>query len=162
MAPESTEKLLYVYRLQQSKLVSISHLTENLSNIFENLESFSAEQKKLAGELESCTNKSRVTIRRLERKAGREDSHDNEDDGLLSPARKKSLLHTLQEIHDISSSVAEKVYRLSSSHKYAKWHLSRSRFGIRIDHDLAGIRKDTGGSGNTAIFFHATRYTDEE
>ncbi|EKC2495942.1 chemotaxis protein, partial [Salmonella enterica] len=83
MAPESTEKLLYVYRLQQSKLVSISHLTENLSNIFENLESFSAEQKKLAGELESCTNKSRVTIRRLERKAGREDSHDNEDDGLL-------------------------------------------------------------------------------
>lgn len=29
MAPESKEKLQYVYRLQQSKLVSIGHLTEN-------------------------------------------------------------------------------------------------------------------------------------
>ncbi|RLR18956.1 chemotaxis protein [Salmonella enterica subsp. diarizonae serovar 48:i:z] len=131
MAPESTEKLLYVYRLQQSKLVSISHLTENLSNIFENLESFSAEQKKLAGELESCTNKSRVTIRRLERKAGREDSRDNEGDGLLSPARKKSLIHTLQEIHDTSSSVAEKVYRLSSSHKYSAELLDLSVIIVR-------------------------------
>lgn len=35
MAPESTEKekLQHVYRLQQSKLVSISNLTETLGNI---------------------------------------------------------------------------------------------------------------------------------
>ncbi|HCK0392953.1 TPA: CZB domain-containing protein [Salmonella enterica] len=119
MAPESTEKLLYIYRLQQSKLVSITNLTQKLSNICANLESFSAEQKRLAGELESCANKSRVTIRRLKRKAGAEESYDNEDDVLLSSGRKKSLLHTLQEIHDTSSSVAEKMYRLSSSHKYS-------------------------------------------
>lgn len=66
MAPESTEKLQYVYRLQQSKLVSISHLTENLSGIREELETFSTEQKVLAGELENSTNKSRATLRRLD------------------------------------------------------------------------------------------------
>lgn len=68
MAPESTEKLQHIYRLQQSKLVSISHLTEVLDDIREDLEVFSAEQKALAGELENCTNRSRLTIRRLERK----------------------------------------------------------------------------------------------
>lgn len=88
MAPESTEKLQHIYRLQQSKLVSISNLTENLSNVCVNLESFSTEQKRLAGELETCTNKSRLTIRRLERKAGVEEILDNEDDGLLTPGRK--------------------------------------------------------------------------
>lgn len=123
MAPESTEKLQYVYRLQQSKLVSISHLTENLSNIRESLEIFSAEQKALAGELENCTNRSRVTIRRLERKGGKEKNEEEstKDDGyeLLSPARKKSYLQTLKEVHDTSSSVAESIYQLSSSHKYS-------------------------------------------
>ncbi|ECH3817723.1 chemotaxis protein, partial [Salmonella enterica] len=57
MAPESTEKLQHIYRLQQSKLVSISHLTEVLDDIREDLEVFSAEQKALAGELENCTNR---------------------------------------------------------------------------------------------------------
>ncbi|EGJ9238897.1 chemotaxis protein, partial [Salmonella enterica] len=60
MAPESTEKLQHIYRLQQSKLVSISHLTEVLDDIREDLEVFSAEQKALAGELENCTNRSRL------------------------------------------------------------------------------------------------------
>ncbi|HAF5680433.1 TPA: CZB domain-containing protein [Salmonella enterica subsp. enterica serovar Muenchen] len=119
MAPESTEKMQHIYRLQQSKLVSISNLTDNLSNVCVNLESFSAEQKRLAGELETCINKSRLTIRRLEQKAGVEEIQNNEDDGLLTPGRKKSLLHTLQQIHDTSSWVAEKMYRLSSSQKYS-------------------------------------------
>ncbi|EBS4549329.1 chemotaxis protein [Salmonella enterica] len=119
MTPESTEKMQHIYRLQQSKLVSISNLTENLSNICVNLENFSSEQKGLAGELENCTNKIRSTIIRLGRKSGVVESFDNEDDGLLSPSRKKSLLHTLQEIHDTSSSVAEKMYTLSMRHKYS-------------------------------------------
>ncbi|EPP3318036.1 CZB domain-containing protein [Salmonella enterica subsp. diarizonae serovar 50:r:z] len=119
MAPESTEKLQHIYRLQQSKLVSISHLTETLSAIRENLEVFSAEQKALAGELENCTNRSRLTIRRLERKDNKEESIEYDDYRSLSPARKKSFLHTLQEVHDISSSVAGKIYQLSSGHKYS-------------------------------------------
>lgn len=119
MAPESTEKLQHIYRLQQSKLVSISHLTEVLDDIREDLEVFSAEQKALAGELENCTNRSRLTIRRLERKDNKEATIGDDDYRLLSPARKKSFLHTLQEVHDASSSVAGRLYRLSSSHKYS-------------------------------------------
>ncbi|HGI9866716.1 TPA: CZB domain-containing protein [Salmonella enterica subsp. enterica serovar Montevideo] len=125
MASDSTEKLQYIYRLQQSKLVSISHLTENLNTIRENLEVFSAEQKVLAGELENCTNRSRVTIRRLERKSHKEkneeESTETEGDSFvsLSPARKKSFLQTLKEVHDTSSSVAERIYQLSSGHKYS-------------------------------------------
>ncbi|EDR9714927.1 chemotaxis protein, partial [Salmonella enterica subsp. diarizonae] len=95
MAPESTEKekLQHVYRLQQSKLVSISNLTETLGNIRENLEVFSAEQNILTGELENCTNRSRLTIRRLERKGNKEENEENienDDYRLLSPSRKKS------------------------------------------------------------------------
>ncbi|HAU7316461.1 TPA: chemotaxis protein [Salmonella enterica subsp. enterica serovar Wangata] len=123
MAPESTEKLQHIYRLQQSKLVSISHLTENLSNIRDSLEVFSAEQKTLAGELENCTNKIRGTIRRLTRKGDKEKSkdnvHDNDDYESLSSTRKKSLLQTLQEVHETSSSVADRVYRLSVHHKHS-------------------------------------------
>ncbi|EJE2441042.1 CZB domain-containing protein [Salmonella enterica] len=122
MAPESTEKLQHIYRLQQSKLVSISHLTETLGDIRVNLEAFSAEQKSLAGELENCTNRSRMAIRRLERKGNKKGTEENaENDGYrsLSPARKKSFLHTLQEVHDTSSSVAGRLYGLSSGHKYS-------------------------------------------
>lgn len=43
---KSAEKLRYIYRLQQSKLVSIGHLTENLSDIRVNMETFSTEQRK--------------------------------------------------------------------------------------------------------------------
>lgn len=123
MAPESTEKLQHIYRLQQSKLVSISHLTENLSTIRGSLEVFSTEQKTLAGELENCTNRIRGTIRRLTRKGDKEKSRDNihnsDDCESLSPARNKSLLQTLQEVHDTSSSVADSVYRLSARHKHS-------------------------------------------
>ncbi|EBX7333450.1 chemotaxis protein [Salmonella enterica subsp. enterica serovar Sandiego] len=126
MAPESKEKLQYVYRLQQSKLVSIGHLTENLSGIRSSLESFCDEQRELASELESCTNRCRVTIRRLEQKGNKDNSNKEENAGnddeeyrALSPARKKSFLHTLREVHDTSSSVAGKIYRLSSAHKYS-------------------------------------------
>lgn len=119
MAPESTEKLQHIYRLQQSKLVSISHLTEVLDDIREDLEVFSAEQKALAGELENCTNRSRLTIRRLERKDNKEATIGDDDYRLLSPARKKSFLHTLQEVHDASSSVAGRLYRLSSGHTHS-------------------------------------------
>lgn len=118
MAPESTEKLQYVYRLQQSKLVSISHLTENLSGIREELETFSTEQKVLAGELENSTNKSRATLRRLEQKGNEKESTGAGDYRSLSPARKKSFLHTLQEAHGTTSSVATKLEQLSSDHKY--------------------------------------------
>ncbi|ENN1041909.1 CZB domain-containing protein, partial [Salmonella enterica] len=119
MAPESTEKLQHIYRLQQSKLVSISHLTEVLDDIREDLEVFSAEQKALAGELENCTNRSRLTIRRLERKDNKEETIEDDGYRLLSPARKKSFLHTLQEVHDASSSVAGRLYRLSSGHTHS-------------------------------------------
>lgn len=124
MAPESTEKekLQHVYRLQQSKLVSISNLTETLGNIRENLEVFSAEQNTLTGELENCTNRSRLTIRRLERKGNKEENEENienDDYRLLSPSRKKSFLHTLQDVHDVTSSVAGRLYRLSSRQKYS-------------------------------------------
>ncbi|EAU6351363.1 chemotaxis protein [Salmonella enterica] len=127
MAPESTEKekLQHVYRLQQSKLVSISNLTETLGNIRENLEFFRAEQNILTGELENCTNRSRLTIRRLERKGNKEENEENEENienddyRLLSPSRKKSFLHTLQEVHDVTSSVAGRLYRLSSCQKYS-------------------------------------------
>ncbi|HEC8924860.1 TPA: CZB domain-containing protein [Salmonella enterica subsp. enterica serovar Stanley] len=125
MAPEGTERLQYIYRLQQSKLVSISRLTEDLSGIRESLEIFSTEQKALAGALESCTNKSRGTIRRLERKNKMEDNDDGEqnigDSGYesISPTRKKSYLQTLWEVHDTSSSVAGSLGRLSVSHKYS-------------------------------------------
>ncbi|EDT7665455.1 chemotaxis protein [Salmonella enterica subsp. enterica serovar Waycross] len=122
MTSENTAQLQYIYRLQQGKLVSISQLIENLGNIRRNLEVFSTEQKTLADELESCTNKSRVTIRRLGKKRNKEENEGStggDDDKSLSPARKKSLIQTLQEIHDTSSSVAGKVYRLSSNHKYS-------------------------------------------
>ncbi|ECC4968147.1 chemotaxis protein [Salmonella enterica subsp. enterica serovar Bonariensis] len=119
MAPESTEKLQHIYRLQQSKLVSISHLTEVLDDIREDLEVFSAEQKALAGELENCTNRSRLTIRRLERKDNKEATIGDDDYRLLTPVRKKSFLHTLQEVHDASSSVAGRLYRLSSGHTHS-------------------------------------------
>ncbi|HAG1966967.1 TPA: chemotaxis protein [Salmonella enterica] len=131
MASESAEKLRHIYRLQQSKLVSISNLTEILSNIRENLETFGTEQKALAGELESCTNKCRVTIRRLEKKSSREEQGETEEGAeddyrSLSPTRKKSILQTLREVHDTSSSVAERVYRLSASHKYSAERLDLS------------------------------------
>ncbi|EBH1519350.1 chemotaxis protein [Salmonella enterica subsp. enterica serovar Pensacola] len=119
MASESTEKLQHIYRVQQSKLVSISHLTETLSDIRENLEVCSAEQKALAGELENCTNRSRLTIRRLERKDNKEATIGDDGYRLLSPARKKSFLHTLQEVHDASSSVAGRLYRLSSGQTHS-------------------------------------------
>lgn len=122
MVPENTEKLQHIYRLQQSKLVNIGHLTENLGNIQESLEIFSTEQKALAGELESSTNKIRGVIRRLEQKTNKENSNENNPDDdyeSLSSARKKSLLQTLREVHDTSSSVAKGVYRLSASHKHS-------------------------------------------
>ncbi|EGK0962783.1 chemotaxis protein [Salmonella enterica] len=119
MAPESTEKLQHIYRLQQSKLVSISHLTEILDDIREDLEVFSAEQKALVGELQNCTNKSRVTIRRLERKGNKEEAIEDDGYRLLSPIRKKSFLHTLQEVHDVSSLVAGRLYHFSSGHTHS-------------------------------------------
>lgn len=121
MAPESTDKLQYIYRLQQGKLTSISHLTENLSDIRENLETFSAEHKVLADKLESCINKSRLAIRRLEQKKNKEQNEvtAGNDDKSLSIARKKSVLQTLREVHDTSSSVAEGAYRLSARHKHS-------------------------------------------
>ncbi|EBW7152253.1 chemotaxis protein [Citrobacter braakii] len=123
MVPDNTKKLQYIYRLQQSKLVNISHLTENLGNIQESLEVFSTEQKALAGELESSTNKVRGVIRRLEQKTNKENSNKNnnpdDDYESFSSARKKSLLQTLREVHDSSSSVAKGVYRLSASHKHS-------------------------------------------
>lgn len=133
MASESTEKLQHIYRLQQSKLVSIGHLTENLSDIRENLETFSAEQRKQAGELESCTNRCRMTIRRLERKGNKEENagNDGNEYNALSPARKKSFLHILREVHDTSSSVAGSIYRLSSAHKYSAELLDLSVIMVR-------------------------------
>ncbi|EBE4781784.1 CZB domain-containing protein [Salmonella enterica] len=125
MPPESTKKLQHIYRLQQGKLVSISNLTETLCNIRENLEAFSVEQKALAGELENSTNKCRVTIRRLARKCDKEEGEENKENtgdanhGSLSPARKKSFLQVMREVHDTSSSVAKSIYRLSASHKYS-------------------------------------------
>ncbi|EDR3977412.1 chemotaxis protein [Salmonella enterica] len=119
MSPTSTEKLQHIYRLQQSKLVSISHLTENLSEIYENLDVFSNEQKTLAGELEICTNKIRGSIRRLEKKGDKEECLHQDDCTLQSPVRKKSLLQTIRDVHEITSSTAEDIYRLSVRHKHS-------------------------------------------
>ncbi|EPC0218936.1 CZB domain-containing protein [Salmonella enterica subsp. enterica serovar Newport] len=121
MASENTERLQYIYRLQQSKLVSISHMTENLTSIRENLETFSTEQKALAGELENCTNVCRRTIRRLEKKDSMEESEEKTEDGSksLSPARKKSFLQAMRDVHDMSSSAAGNIYRISASQKHS-------------------------------------------
>ncbi|EJM5006312.1 CZB domain-containing protein [Salmonella enterica] len=117
MMSESTEKLQYIYRLQQSKLVNISHLTENLDNIRENLEAFSSEHKMLTGQLQDCTNKSRAVIRRLEKKSHKEENNGNDDNGGLSTGRRKSILQSLQTFNEISSSAAEEIYGFSVSHK---------------------------------------------
>ncbi|EKT0983997.1 CZB domain-containing protein [Salmonella enterica] len=153
MAPESTEKLQHIYQLQQSKLVSISHLTEVLDDIREDLEVFSAEQKALAGELENCTNRSRLTIRRLERKDNKEATIGDDDYRLLSPARKKSFLHTLQEVHDASSSVAGRLYRLSSSHKYSAELLDLSVIMVKhfLWRERVFIAIILGGHDNDAL-----------
>lgn len=135
MEPGNTERLQYIYRLQQSKLVSISHLTENLISIRENLETFSTEQREQAGRLENCTNICRRTIRRLEKKSNKERNHReenhkeesdentevaSEDDFMsVSPARRKSFLQTMQEVHDISASVAAGIYQLSARHRHS-------------------------------------------
>lgn len=37
----------------------------------------------------------------------------------------------------------------------AKWHLNRSRFGIRIDHDLASI-SDRGLASQSITIWHAS------
>ncbi len=118
MMSESTEKLQYIYRLQQSKLVNISHLTDNLDKIRENLETFSSEQTILSGQLQDSTNKSRIVIRRLEKKNNKEECNGNDDNEVLSPVRKNSLLQALKGFHNVSSSVAEEIYGFSVSHKY--------------------------------------------
>lgn len=131
MPSESARKLQHIYQLQQGKLVTISHLTENINNIRESLGAFGAEQKELAGELEDCTNKCRAAIIRLERKGNRNEESEGGEEGeestnaggadyrSLPPARKKSFLQVMREAHDTSSSVAERIYRLSASHKYS-------------------------------------------
>ncbi len=40
-------------------------------------------------------------------------------------------------------------------HKSAKWHLNRSQFGIRIDHDLASISDHSLASQSITIW-HAS------
>ncbi|EMU8144901.1 CZB domain-containing protein [Salmonella enterica] len=131
MAPEGTEKLQYVYRIQQSKLVSISHLTENLTGVMAELETVSTEQKVLAGELESSTNRSRAAIRRLEQKGNKKESTEGYDYRSLSPTRQKSFLHTLKEAHDTTSSAAAKLEQLSSSHKYLAEFLDLSVITVK-------------------------------
>lgn len=118
MPSESARKLQHIYQLQQGKLVTISHLTENISNIRVGLEASGAEQKELAGELEDCANKCRATIRRLERKGkrneesegGGEENSGDADYRSIPPERKKSFLQVMREVHDTSSSVAGRIY----------------------------------------------------
>ncbi|ECI8026985.1 chemotaxis protein [Salmonella enterica subsp. enterica serovar Ramatgan] len=122
MPSESTEKLQHIYRLQQGKLVSINHMTENLGGIRDRLEAFSAEQGRLAAGLEGCTNRCRAAIRRLEQKEDkgeRREKTGSADPDMLSPARKKSLLQVMREVHDASSLAAESIHRLSVSHKHS-------------------------------------------
>ncbi|WP_106422350.1 hypothetical protein [Escherichia coli] len=53
---------------------------------------------------------------------------------------------------DIIKARANNEYRLS---KVAKWHLNRSQFGIRIDHDLASISDHSLASQSITIW-HAS------
>lgn len=156
---DSTEKLQYIYRLQQSRLASSGFLTDNLDDIRENLEEFSSVQKILAGKLEDSTNKSRVVIRRLERKNNKEENEKNEeysgDDtrSLLSPARRKSLLQVLQMFHDVSSSAAEGIYGLSVSHKYTTELLDLSVIMVKhfIWHERVFMAIILGGHDNEIL-----------
>ena len=46
-------------------------------------------------------------------------------------------------------------YLVDASVKNAKWHLNRSQFGIRIDHDLASISDHSLASQSITIW-HAS------
>ncbi|EBH1935268.1 chemotaxis protein [Salmonella enterica] len=116
MISETAEKLRPAYRLQQSKLVSISQQKDLLGGIGQKVEDLCAEQLELAGQLQEGASRSWGLIRRLANWNDKKKKADQ--DGMpLSDSRMKSLLHMLREFYDTSSSAAEKCHQLSDGYR---------------------------------------------
>lgn len=120
MVSDGTEKLLAVYQLQQSQLTYINRLGQCLDNVRGNMEALCSGQNVLTGRLQECANRSRLVLRRMERKTARNEIRENNGSEFkpLSKARIKSLLRTFHEIYEVSCSAADAVHRFSGNQKY--------------------------------------------
>ena len=65
------------------------------------------------------------------------------------------VLLDFEVVHPSCFTRMKNVYGLVSFGEYAKWHLNRSQFGIRIDHDLASISDHSLASQSITIW-HAS------
>lgn len=130
MAFEKTGELRSVYQLQQSQLMYVNSLGENLENICGNMESLGSQQNELAGKLQECANRSRVVIQRLERKTEKNKDIQGEFK-ILSKTRVKSLLRVLNELYDASCMAADIVHRFSRNQQYIADLLGLSVLAIR-------------------------------
>lgn len=128
---DSRERLQYIYRMQQSKLIHISHLVNCFADISNNLTLLCSGQKVLAEEMQDCTNQSGLLIGRLERKQHKDKVPDDDEAISLSPARRKSLTAALRKLNDASASAARSAYRYSDNHKYAAEQLDLSVITIK-------------------------------
>ncbi|EBB5479233.1 chemotaxis protein [Salmonella enterica] len=101
--PDTIKRMQYIYRLQQSKLTSLSYLTDGLGSVRENLEHWNAKETKYA----------------------------DSERTPLSPVRRKSLLQQLREFHTTASSVAERIHTFSVEQRYAAELLDLSVITIK-------------------------------
>ncbi len=72
--------------------------------------------------------------------------------GFLSPAKRRLLEEV---VYIITETVRKTAMQITRRGMYAKWHLNRSQFGIRIDHDLAFISDHSLASQSITIW-HAS------
>lgn len=129
--PDTIKRMQYIYRLQQSKLTSLSYLTDGLGSVRENLEHLCSVHRLLAGELQDSANRSRLVIRRLEHWNAKETKYADSERTPLSPVRRKSLLQQLREFHTTASSVAERIHTFSVEQRYAAELLDLSVITIK-------------------------------
>ncbi|HAO3756929.1 TPA: CZB domain-containing protein [Salmonella enterica subsp. diarizonae serovar 61:i:z] len=129
--PDTIKRMQYIYRLQQSKLTSLSYLTDGLGCVRENLEHLCSAHRLLAGELQDSANRSRLVIRRLEHWNAKETKYADSERTPLSPVRRKSLLQQLREFHTTASSVAERIHTFSVEQRYAAELLDLSVITIK-------------------------------
>lgn len=130
MAFEKTGEFRSVYQLQQSQLMYINRLGESLENICGEMESLGSLQSELTGKLQECANRSRVVIRRLEKKTEKNKDFDGKFK-IFSKTRIKSLLRALNELYGTSCLAADTVHGFSRNQQHMADLLGLSVLTIR-------------------------------
>ncbi|EHE6020377.1 hypothetical protein JMS36_001783 [Salmonella enterica] len=160
MTTEGTERLRCVYRFQQSRTMAIIRMVEDLDGIRGRLEDDCMALEKLAVQLQEGTNRSRLVMRRVEKKRSQHEGKEPDDGDIhfLSAARKGSLLRSFYDLHDTASLAADTLYRFAGQLRYAGDLLGLTSFTIkhflwreRLTMALIHGNADESGAGGTGI-----------